>query len=246
MRFHPAFSYRLPVAWTDSGRSNPMIASDAGGVVVSNPRAKGSTVSGRAVLLGAPLILALLEILHPQPVGVDEHIGQAGRFLAFHVIQLPLIGLVALAVYLLTVGIEGRVASVSRWAAGVFAVFYGAYDTVAGIATGIVLRNARGFSAEAQAAVYEAVKDLPGISLVPLGLDVVGTLSWVVAVVAAAIALRRAGAPRGPFVLLILAGVFLMGGHPFPFGTLAFGCLFIAAAWLEVVRRGTRAPEGSH
>jgi hypothetical protein len=164
---------------------------------------------------------------------------QAGWFLTFHVIQLPLIGLVALAVYLLTLGLEGRAASVSRWAAGVFAVFYGAYDTVAGIATGIVLRNARGFSDEAQAAAYEAVKDLPGISLVPLSLDLVGTLSWVVTLIAAAIALRRAGASRGPFILLILAGVFLMGGHPFPFGTLAFGCLLVAAAWLELVPRAT-------
>jgi hypothetical protein len=216
-----------------------MIESDAGGVVVRNATASGSTLLQRIVLLGAPLTLALFEILHPQPVGVSEHMEQAGWFLTFHVIQLPLIGLVALAVYLLTVGLEGRAASVSRWAAGVFAVFYGAYDTVAGIATGIVLRNARGFSDEAQAAAYEAVKDLPGISLVPLSLDLVGTLSWVVTLIAAAIALRRAGASRGPFILLILAGVFLMGGHPFPFGTLAFGCLLVAAAWLELVPRAT-------
>jgi hypothetical protein len=56
----------------------------------------------------------------------------------------------------------------------------------------------------------------------------------VVALIAAAIALRRAGAPLGPFILLILAGVFLMGGHPAPAGTLAFGCFFLATAWLEL------------
>jgi hypothetical protein len=56
----------------------------------------------------------------------------------------------------------------------------------------------------------------------------------VVALIAAAIALRRAGAPLGPFILLILAGVFLMGGHPSPAGTLAFGCFFLATAWLEL------------
>lgn len=53
--------------------------------------------------------------------------------------------------------------SVSRRAAGIFAVFYGDYDTVAAIATGIAQRNARGFSGGAQAAVYEAVKVLPRI-----------------------------------------------------------------------------------
>lgn len=214
-----------------------MAEHDAGGVILNKATASDRTVLRRLVLLGTPLALAVLEVFHPQPVSVGEHIEQASWFLVFHVIQLPLIGLVALAVYLLTEGLDGRAASVSRWAIGVFAVFYGAYDTVAVIATGIVLRNARGFSAEAQAAVYEAVKDLPGISPVPLGLTFVGTLSWVAAVIAAAIALRRAGASRGPFVLLVLAGAFLMGGHPFPFGTLAFGCLFAAAAWLELAPR---------
>jgi hypothetical protein len=151
----------------------------------------------------------------------------------FHIIQVPLIGLIALAVYLLTKGLEGRAARVSRWAIGVFAVFFSAYDAAAGIATGYALRNAQGLPAGAQEAVYEAVKDMPGLSLI-FGLSIVGTGAWVVAVISAAIALRRAGAPRVPFVLLILAGVLLMGGHPFPFGTLAFGCFFVAAAWLEL------------
>jgi len=52
---------------------------------------------------------------------------------------------------------------------------------------------------------------MPGLSLI-FGLSIVGTGAWVVAVIAAAIALRRAGASLGPFVLLILSGVFLMGG----------------------------------
>jgi hypothetical protein len=39
------------------------------------------------------------------------------------------------------------------------------------------------------------------------------------------------------FILLILTGVFLMGGHPYPAGTLAFGCFFLAAAWLEFAQR---------
>jgi hypothetical protein len=187
----------------------------------------------RLVLLGAPLALALLEILHPRAVGVGENVEQAGWFFAFHMIQLPLIGLMALAVYLLTDGLEGRPVNVSRWAIGVFAVFFSAYDATAGIATGFALRNAQGLPAEAQTAVYEAVKDMPGLSLIFV-LSIVGTLGWVVAMISAALALRRAGASRGPSVLLVLAGVFLMGGHPYPFGTLAFGCFFAATAWLEL------------
>ncbi len=187
----------------------------------------------RVVLLGAPLALAVMEIFHPQPIGVAESVERGGWFMWFHIIQLPLIGLIVLAVYLLTEGLEGRAATVSRWAIAVFAVFFSAYDAAAGIATGFVLRNAQGLSSEGQAIVYEAARDMPELSLI-FGLSIVGTLGWVVALVAAAMALRGAGASLGPFILLILAGVFLMGGHPFPFGTLAFGCFFLATAWLEL------------
>jgi hypothetical protein len=185
------------------------------------------------VLLGAPLALAVLEIFHPErPASASEAVEQGVWFMWFHFIQVPLIGLVALAVYLLTAGMEGLAAGVSRWAIGVFAVFFSAYDAAAGIGTGYALRNARGLSAGAQEAIYEAVKDMPVVSLI-FGLSVVGSLAWVVALVAAALALRRARASLGPFVLLILAGVFLLGGHPYPAGTLAFGSFFLAAAWLE-------------
>jgi len=184
----------------------------------------------RVVLLGAPLALAILEIFHPErPNSASEAVEQG---VWFHFIQVPLIGFMALAVYLLTDRLEGRAASVSRWAIGVFAVFFSAYDAAAGIGTGYALRNAQGLSAGAQEAIYEAVKDMPVLSLI-FGLSVVGSLAWEVALVAAAVALRRAGASRGPFILLILAGVFLMGGHPYPAGTLAFGSFFLAAAWLE-------------
>jgi len=73
---------------------------------------------------------------------------------------------------------------------------------------------------------------MPELSLI-FGHSLVGTPDWV-ALIAAAIALRGAGAPRAPFVLLVLVGVFLMGGYPFPFGTLAFGCFFVAAVWLQL------------
>jgi hypothetical protein len=187
----------------------------------------------RLILLGTPLALAILEIFHPQPSGVADAVEQGGWFMWFHIIQVPLIGLIALAVYLLTEGLEGQVVRVSRWAIAVFAVFFSAYDAAAGIATGYALRNAQGLSAGAQEAVHDAVIDMPGLSLI-FGLSIVGTGAWVVALIAAAMALRRAGVPRGPFILLILAGVLLMLGHPFPGGTLAFGSFFLATAWLEL------------
>jgi hypothetical protein len=192
-----------------------------------------TSVWRRLVLLATPLAFAVLEIFHPQPDSVAEGVEQGGWFLWFHMIQLLLTGLIALAVYLLTDGLAGRAASVSRWAIAVFAVFFSAYDAAAGIATGFVLQSAQDLSPEEQTAVYETAIDMPGLSLIFV-LSIVGTGAWVVAVIAAALALRRAGSSRGPFVLLILAAVFLLGGHPFPWGTLAFGCFFVAAVWLEL------------
>jgi hypothetical protein len=151
----------------------------------------------RVVLLGSPLALAILEIFHPNPTNDAEAVEQGAWFMWFHIIQVPLIGLIALAVYLLTEGLEGRAVMVSRWAIAVFAVFFSAYGAAAGIATGYALRNAQGLPTGAQQAIHEGVIDMPGLSLI-FGLSIVGTGAWMVALIAAAIALRRAGAPEVP------------------------------------------------
>jgi len=42
--------------------------------------------------------------------------------------------------------------------------------------------------------------------------------------------------------------VFLMGGYPFPFGTLAVGCFFLVSVWLELAPGGlalARQPSGA-
>ena len=106
----------------------------------------------RLVLLGTPLALAVLEIFHP-----ERPTSRRGRGAGAVVHVVPhhpgsLIGFIALAVYLLTEGLEGRAVMVSRWAIGVFAVFFSAYDAAAGIATGYALRNAQGLPAGAQEA----------------------------------------------------------------------------------------------
>src|SRR5215212_11965478 len=144
-------------------------------IVLNDVAVADRTVLRRLVLLGTPLALALLEIFHPErPSGASEAVEQGVWFMWFHIIQVPLIGLIALAVYLLTDGLEGRAVSVSRWATGVFAVFFSAYDAAAGIGTGYALRNAQGLSAGAQEAIHEAVIDMPGLSLI-FGLSIVGT-----------------------------------------------------------------------
>jgi hypothetical protein len=183
----------------------------------------------RALLLLPPLLLAVLEILHPQPdVTVQAMLDASTWFATFHAIQLALIGLVGLSVLLLADDLGHTGTWTTRLGVGAFLVFFSAYDTLAGIGTGLAMRSARELSTAQQEGVLEVVRDWPGLGP-PFALSIIGTAGWVIAVGALALAARRQGAPGPEWVLLMLAAVFLLGGHPFPAGTLAFGCFFAGA-----------------
>jgi hypothetical protein len=183
----------------------------------------------RVLLLVPPLLLAGLEIVHPQP---DENaqalMDEATWFVGFHIIQLALIGLIALSVLVLADSFGRTNAWVIRLGIGIFLVFFSAYDAVAGIATGLAMRSARDLSLVQQEGVFDVVRDWPGLGS-PFALSIIGTVGWTAAVGALALMGRRQGVPRREWILIGLASVFLLGGHPFPFGTLAFGCFFIGA-----------------
>jgi hypothetical protein len=194
----------------------------------------------RVLLLVPPLLLAGLEILHPQPDETVQALMDASTWFAgFHVIQLALTGLVGLSVLLLADSFGRANAWVTRLGVGAFLVFFSAYDAVAGIGTGLAMRSARDLSAVQQEGVFDVVKDWPAVGP-PFALSIIGTLGWVAAVGALALAARRQGAPRREWILVGLAAVFLMGGHPFPLGTLAFGCFFVAALLHEWRAREVR------
>jgi hypothetical protein len=105
---------------------------------------------------------------------------EATWFAAFHAVQLVLIGLVALSVLILADAFGRANAWVTRLSLGIFLVF-SAYDTLAGIGTGLAMRNARDLSATEQEGVLAAVRDWPGLGL-PFVLSIVGTAGWVIAV----------------------------------------------------------------
>jgi hypothetical protein len=189
---------------------------------------------GRVLLLAPPLLLAALEIVHPQP---DENaqalMDVATWFAGFHVIQLALAGLVGLSVFLLADSLGRASAWVIRLGLGVFLVFFSAYDAVAGIGTGLAMRHARDLSPLQQEGVFDTVRDWPALGS-PFALGIIGTAGWVAAVGALAFFARRQGAPRREWILIGLGAALLLGGHPFPAGTAAFGCFFLGALLHEL------------
>ena len=103
--------------------------------------------------------------------------------------QLVLFAFMGVALWLLTDGLHGIATTVSRLGAAVFVVFYGAGDTLLGIATGILARGARDLPTEVHEGRAEAIAMLfeDPIAQVLYG---VGELGWLVSLLAAVIALR--------------------------------------------------------
>src|SRR5215204_7705100 len=98
----------------------------------------------RIVLLGTPLVLTFLLLFHPSPYDdvAGELLPMAGWWIALHTIVFGLVPLMGVALWLLTAGLEGVIATLSRVAAVIFALFYAAGDAIAGISTGILARSA--------------------------------------------------------------------------------------------------------
>jgi hypothetical protein len=200
-------------------------------------------VHRRFILLGTPLVLAVLMIFHPSPYSdlASELVPIADWWLAIHTIQFVLFAFMGAAVWLLTNGPRGISAIVSRVSAIVFAIFYDIGDAVAGISTGILVQRAAGAPDGEQAVLLRAMEVLFQSSTKNV-FFAVGVCAWIVAQGASAVALFWADAPRAPLFLLLLPIFFMSFDHAFPFGSLTFGSFFIVALWLTLGWR-KRAPD---
>jgi hypothetical protein len=182
----------------------------------------------RLLLLGTPLALALLMVVHQ----LIDQFERPGAFLTLHLILLPLFALMGVAVWALLEGVSGAVAWASRVAAFVFLVGYVALDAISGIAASAILASGAAWSTEATRALFTS-----GPAAIP---TTVAVLAWRVSVVLAAWALYRAGRPLAPLVLLVATAVWLNNDHGGVRGVVVFGGFALAAAWLEFFPGGLR------
>jgi len=193
-----------------------------------------------AFLMGVPLAWAVLLLFHP--TGEGEVITYADvqdeltRWLVVHVGMVVFIPLMAGAVYLLVRGMESTAARVCRIALVFFVVFYGAFEVLVGVGTGILVDEINGLAASDKAAAAPLVEQFNDNILIrgPVGVFTsIGSVAFITAAIAAGVALRReAAAPLSVAVLLGLSG-FLITAHPPPYGPAGL-VLFVGAVLLFV------------
>ena len=192
----------------------------------------------RVFLVATPLALAAVLWFHPpggEPDAVYEGVRHdVGGWLFVHTVFLLFTPLMALAVFLLLRGLQSRAATVSRVSLIVFLVFYTAYEVTVGLGTGILTDYANGLPAAEQAVVADAIQHYNEDNILgdPASVALVaGLLGWMVAMVAAAVALRRAGAGWPLTVLVGLSALFAI--HPPPVGPAALVCFALAVVLIE-------------
>ena len=207
------------------------------------------TATARLLFLTAtPLALAVALWWHPAggPDVYEDVSSDVGAWLFVHTTLLLIIPLLGIAAYLLGRGLDGAAATVSRVALVFFLVFYTAYEVTVGLGTAVLVDYANGLPADEQAAVAEAIQELNRSTILgdPISVSLLlGFFGWVVAMVALAVAHRRAGAGWTTTLLIGVAAAFAV--HPPPVGPVGLAC-FAAAAVLVERRRGearARTPE---
>jgi hypothetical protein len=213
-------------------------------------------------------VLLAIELFHPagftKDPGAYEYLSKAepyspeykaldyfgpGWWFLLHMIQTPMIGLVAVGLLLLLSLVsptDNLGARILAWTSGVatfvFIIYYTALDAIGGIGFGKNIEVTQSLAAERRL----TPEQVEGVALVlnttwtdPLvggvGSFISQTASWAVffAALAAALALYLARkAPWPPLILLVAFGWELQVSHTMPHGPIAFGLLIIAAFWI--------------
>jgi hypothetical protein len=179
-----------------------------------------------------------------EPAPYEGIADESNKWIFVHFSQLVLTPFLALGVWMLLDGIQSVAATVARAFLVIWMVFFSAFDAIAGIAVGVLTRHANSLAGEEREAVVGAIDFLFQDSRLAGGdnfsvLGNLGRFSWVVLVIAATVALWRAGFSRLIVGATLLSVLFAAhAGYPAAAGLVA---LFIA----ELLRFGTRSGEAA-
>ena len=198
-------------------------------------------------MVAVPVAWAVLLLFHPTGEG-DEFYpvvrDQVTAWMVVHVGTLVFVPLLAGVVYLLLRGVEGVAVLVSRLALAVFALFYTAWEVLIGLGTGILVDQVNGLPEADRATGAQLVEDFTGSSLIR-AFELIGGFAWLLAVIAAGVALfRRVDAPSSVAVILLLVvSAVPIVWHVPPFGPVGLA-LFLIALLLVLRGRSLRPVPG--
>lgn len=202
------------------------------------------------VLLFVPLALAILEIWHDSDfvdavyMNLSPHINW---WIFLHVLQIPLFALAGTGVWLLIkpyTSLEALIAKISLW---IFIVFYAAFDSLAGIGTGLIVKYGLSYPSSQQDVIAQLAQNFfhdPDFGGFYSWFSLFASYSWLIAMIATVITLYRVHKPLLPLAFYLLSAYFLgLGSHAYPEGPLAFISLFLGNFFLEFypLRRINRA-----
>jgi hypothetical protein len=199
----------------------------------------------RALVIGAPLAVGLLNLTHPMSPLAD---GQLDWWITLHLVQPVLLGGLALVIWLLAERLPTVLRMVSRAGVWAFLIAYAMFDTIAGVAPGMIVRIASVLDAHQRATAEQIVwlmdaDPIVGGSALSV-LASAATLAWLAAALPLALGAGAAGAPRIAGWLLGAGALLFAVGHPVPTGPLGM-VLFAAGAALVELRRDAHAPVAS-
>jgi hypothetical protein len=230
-------------------------------------------------LVAAPVVLATIELFHPARFTADPGMYQylskpepyhahfqalaypgPDWWFTLHMIQTPMVALVAIGLWLLASGIRdadgvlaNALAWLSRLATLIFLIYYTALDAIGGFGLGRTIINTEGLKAAGKL----NDEQMKGVELVlnttwvdpwvgGVGSFISLTGSWAVFIASALLALALLLAKKAPWPALILLVAFgweLQTSHTMPYGPIAFSLLIVSALWMAwAERRAVASP----
>jgi len=184
-----------------------------------------------SVLYLAAFSYFVIGVVHPIELEIGD---DADLYIAIHVVQLFSIWGIALGLWFLIEGIENRAATIARAAILPYAVFYSAFDAIAGIATGLVVLEANSMSPDDQEAMRRFMDGLSE-NVFGYALYFSSGLTWLVVAGAASLALKGQ-VHWGAIALMVVGAAIFAVGHPFPPGPVGISLFVAGLTWFHIAR----------
>jgi hypothetical protein len=179
-----------------------------------------------AFVVGVPLAWSVLLLFHPGGDTLyDAASSNTTAWLTVHLGTMFFIPLLATVLFVVLRRFDGTAALISRIALVVFAVVYLAFEVLVGIGVGLLVDTS----------APQAVVDAYGDSTILAVIETVGSLAWLVAVIAAGVAMFNRAYTRTSIAVVLLFVISAPGVviHVSPIGPIGL-VLLVIALWLVI------------